>query len=87
MKAAYAADPNKPVQGNKNINQGVKNQNVDMNKGTLGNSLTKTPSIQTLRGNYNSAENLSKRIFKDPVIDIKFPETKSSNDFIKKYKK
>lgn len=87
MKAAYAADPNKPVQGNKNINQGVKNQNVDMNKGTLGNLLTKTPSIQTLRGNYNSAENLSKRIFKDPVIDIKFPETKSSNDFIKKYKK
>jgi len=87
MKAAYAADPNKPVQGNKNINQGVKNQSVDMNSGVEGTSLTKIPGLQTLRGNYNSAENLSKRVLKTtPIEPIDFSKTKSSNDFLNKYK-
>ena len=85
IKSRLAADPSKPVQGNKNINQGVKNQSVDMNSGIV--DLTKIPGQQILRGNYNSVENLANRIFKkDPIIETKFPETKSSNDFLNKYR-
>ena len=87
MKAAYAADPNKSVKSTNNVNRSVNPQNVNMNKGTLGNSLTNIPGIQTLRGNNISFGGQGgDRIFKDPVIKTDFSKIKDSNDFMKKYK-
>ena len=84
IKSRLAADPSKSVQSK---DKTVKNQDPNINSGVEGTSLTKIPGIQTLRGNYNSVENLANRIFKkDPIIETKFPETKSSNDFLNKYR-
>ena len=84
IKSRLAADPSKSVQSK---DKTVKNQDPNINSGVEGTSLTKIPGIQTLRGNYNSGENLGNRIFKkDPIIETKFPETKSSNDFLNKYR-
>ena len=85
IKSRLAADPSKSVQSK---DKTVKNQDPNINSGVEGTSLTKIPGAQQYYGNNISFGGQGgNRIFKkDPIIETKFPETKSSNDFLNKYR-